>query len=229
MKDYDTASSGHLSNEKNNDEVRRCARENQGDNHPTQEEMEDNPLWDGSETELIADDDALIYEEQQTGIKLEYTLKYEEILSCLKLISGSEEKTKSTIIKTVILFILAIGFIIEFAVLHSVMGLVLGILCIIMALAVKFVPSIIMSNTAREITTDKAMYVEVYPDNLVVGKNGVETEIPLDGSCKFKEFQNLFILFPEKGEMLAIPIRAIEPDFLADIQAILTAGTQPQD
>lgn len=236
MKDYDSTSSDQVSNdrekeEKNTDEVRRCIneQEKEKENSPNEEDLEDNPLWDGSESEIIADDDALVYEEQQTGIKLDYILKYDEVLSCLRMTGEEKTITKTTKIKTTIAILLGVSFLVSYFVNYQAINLVLGSICLILALAVFLVPSLVMKNTAKEITSKEPMYVEVYPDNLVVGKNGGEREIPLDGSCQFQEFGNLFMIFPEEGEMIAIPIRAIEPDLLADVEAILTAGTERKE
>mgnify|MGYP004510050179 CR=1 FL=1 len=232
MKNYENKSLDHLSkeeiqNEGNTDEVRRCQHK-VVQNIPTPEDMEDNPLWDGSESEIVPDDDVLIYEEQQPGIKLEYSLKYEEVLSCLKLISGSKVKGRGIVIKTVIMALLGVVFLVLYTTSYNLANLILAAISISFAIAINVVPNIIMQNTAREIAPKEHMYVEIYPDNLVIGKNGVEREIPLDGTSEFQEFENLFIVIPEKGEMLAIPIRTIEPDVLADVQAILTAGTEPR-
>ena len=44
---------------------------------------DENPDWDGSESELVADDDAEEYEIPETGIKSTYSLTENEMYKCL--------------------------------------------------------------------------------------------------------------------------------------------------
>ena len=48
-----------------------------------EDESEEAVEWDGSEAELVLDDDAADYEEPQTGVKLSYTLREEEVFHAL--------------------------------------------------------------------------------------------------------------------------------------------------
>ena len=50
----------------------------EGSAQETEEVHEDNPEWDGSESELVADDDAEEYEIPETGIKISYIMTYDE-------------------------------------------------------------------------------------------------------------------------------------------------------
>ena len=43
----------------------------------------------------------------------------------------------------------------------------------------------------------------------------------------FAVTDDLYVIIPPKGNMVIIPIRAIEPDFLPDVEAMLMAGTSP--
>ena len=57
--------------------------ESEGVGHSPENINDDNPEWDGSEAELVADDDAEEYEIPETGIKLSYSLTREEMFRCL--------------------------------------------------------------------------------------------------------------------------------------------------
>ena len=48
------------------------------------EDDENKSNWDGSESEFVEDDEATEYEEQQTGVKINYALSKDEIFKCIK-------------------------------------------------------------------------------------------------------------------------------------------------
>ena len=52
-------------------------------NMDNEEKNDENPEWDGSEAELVSDDDAEEYEIPETGIKLSYSLSSDEMYKCL--------------------------------------------------------------------------------------------------------------------------------------------------
>ena len=69
---------------------------------------------------------------------------------------------------------------------------------------------------------DAAEYEEQY-----AGIKG-QWEIPLDGTSSFEEFDDLMVLFTPKNAILAMPMRAMEPAVIADIQGMLIAGCIPE-
>lgn len=192
-------------------------------------EPDENEIWDGSEAEFIAEDDTLAFEEPQTGIKLEFTLKYEEVVSFLKSFPHYQKERRKIKFAIWLLSLISAGFLGLFFAHAAPNALIIGGLCAVVVALLLILPGYLLKSSARALNTKDAVYVEIYPDNLVVGKRGKEIEIPLDGSCEYQEFENLFLLFPPKGEMLIIPIRAVEPDFLPDVQAMLLAGTTPKE
>ena len=68
----------------------------------------------------------------------------------------------------------------------------------------------------------------LFPDKIEVTSNDIIREIPLDGSCESSEFENMIFIFSQKGLDLIIPLRAVEEDFKADLQAMIVAGTSPR-
>lgn len=236
MKEYDSMSSDNLPKqenfeEQNTDEGRRSTNENKVlvDKYLPEEDEDEESIWDGSESEVIMDDDARIYEDQQTGIKIDYTLKFEEILSCLKLINANQKKTTGNIIKTVLLIVFGITFFISYFMNYNAMNLIMAVVCTVLTVLIFTVPKMVQRSQAKLFMSNESTYVEIYPDNIVVGKNGKEREIALDGTSEYIEYENLFIIFPPNGELVIIPERSIEPDFLPDVQAMLIAGTEPRD
>ena len=239
MKEYESNTSVPLQDEKEQDEVadasRRCKTKLEEDvwkeEYPEQDEKEkDDHIWDGSESEFIADDDALIYEEQQTGIKLDYQLNFNEILFCLRRFSGLRRENKKVLIETILLALAGAGSFVAYGMNFVVANLILGIACLLLIGLIWIVPQQFLRNYAKTLSKEKKpIYVEVYPDEIVVGNEGKERKIELDGSCKYQEMDHMYLLFPPDGEILVIPMRVIEPDFLPDVQAMLVAGTIPKD
>ncbi len=193
--------------------------------------LSEKQIWDGTESEIIADDEAEEFEEQftGTGIKLDYTLKLKEVLDCLKEFADIKIKTGKLIFETIILGLLIVLSIGAFFINHSYSNVVVFIIAAALMVLIWVVPMLIVKNQAKDVIKRGAMYAEIYPDNIVVGVNGVEMEIPLDGTCEFVEFKNIFVIFPPNSEMILIPMRVIEPDLLADVHAMLIAGTSPRE
>lgn len=242
MKNYDTSPKVHLCNDedkdKSNEDPKPRERLDQDvgkDLSTGEEEFKDEPEskdddleWDGSEAEFIADDDAEVYEEQYVGIKINYSLKKEEMLSCLKHFFAYKSKSKKNILETVLLGLACLLLFLSFLLNKNVVVLALGTVVFLLIVLIWFIPSLKIRKLSKIAEKDNSIYVEIYPDNIVVGKNGVEREIPLDGKSEYEEHDNMILIFPKKGNVLIIPMRCIEPDFLPDVQAMLVAGTTPR-
>ena len=76
-------------------------------------------------------------------------------------------------------------------------------------------------------SADKKLSVEIYPDSITIKNNLKEAVVNLDGNCVFEEYKGMFLIHLSKQRIFIIPIRAIEPEFLPDVQAMLVAGTTP--
>ncbi len=193
--------------------------------------LNEKQIWDGTESEIIADDEAEEFEEQftGTGIKLDYTLKLKEVLDCLNEFSEIKIKTGKLVAETIILGLLIVLSMGAFFINHSYSNVIVAIMAVILIILIWLVPILVVKNQAKDVIKRGSMYAEIYPDNIVVGTNGLELEIPLDGVCKFVEFKNIFVLFPPNSDMILIPMRVIEPELLADVHAMLIAGTSPRE
>ena len=73
-------------------------------------EEEDAVQWDGSEAQLVADEDAAEYEEQQTGVQLSYILTEQELLEALKTSGNTKARKNRTALYSILLAVLFIVF-----------------------------------------------------------------------------------------------------------------------
>ena len=208
-----------------------------GEFSPEQEEAEETPEdgtpeeeshadWDGNEAELVADEDAAEYEEQNTGIQLSYVLKEHEILECLKS-SGMMSRTtgKRAVIETIILGVLAVVFFVTYLVENKNDPLFFSGICLLVIAIIWIVPQVGMRRKARSLTDGKEIKVVVYPDVIEIGENEGYWEIPLDGSCVLHRENRLLFLY-SGSRALILPLRSIEPAVLADVEARILAGSR---
>lgn len=237
MKDYKSTSDVPKQDDMNSDanssdDHSRASEENINNNETNVDEdalEEDSVQWDGSEAELVTDTEAEEYEEQYTGIKLKYILNREEILSSIKHGKIGNNSRKNLIYHTILLSIVSIFAVLSYAIKGNILNLFIGIAGVIFITVLWIVSERATKRIANSMFSEKTMYVEIYPDNIVVGRDGFEMEIPLDGTSKFEEYDNMFIIYPPKSDILVIPLRTVEPDVIPEIQAMLLAGTTPKE
>lgn len=190
---------------------------------------EDEITWDGSESEFVENDEAEEYEEHYAGIKFGYALKKEEIFSCLKHTGMFKTNSTRSIVEICLLLVLALMFFILFFITRSNFNFILGVISIALTFLVVLMPRFFIGFNADKLTTGKKLSVEIYPGEIEVESETTSWKIPLDGSSIFEEFNDMFLLYLPKEKLFIIPIRAIEPDFLADVQAMIIAGTTPKE
>lgn len=224
MEKYDNSNQEPLPANENNEksgseEVRQC--------DDVEINNDDNPLWDGSESEFVEDDDAAVFEEKYTGIKLNYELKISEIYTCLKNFSDYKRNTKKVVVETILLSIVCVGFLLSGIFRNSVNGYIFSGISLLLIAIVWIIPYLIIRNHAKELAKSGEIYAEIYPDEIVLGYNGLEKNIKLNENCKFAIIDNLYVIIPPRENMIIIPIRSIEPDFLPDVEAMIMAGTSP--
>lgn len=201
--------------------------EEASDNRVKEEDSQED-AWDGSEAEFIEDDDAADYEEKQTGIKLNYTLKKHEIYSCIKHVNFSTLYNLPAVIKSIILLIISGVFFYTYLSDKNSLNLLFSCFSFLVIILVWVAPFLRIRKTAENLTTGKKIEIEIYPDSIVVCSDDPEWEIPLDGSCSFEEKLNMMLIFLPDHKIFIIPIRSIEPDLVADIQAMIISGTVPR-
>ena len=225
MKDNASVVTGDSHDEQLIQEISEELKENE------ENKSDENPEWDGSEAELVADDDAEEYEIPETGIRLSYVLTREEIFRCLY--HSPLYKTKGTraVFETVVFALAAVAFFLAFVFAkneYSSYNLFFAVLCLVMIGVVWLVPYFHLKSLSKIMANGKTIEVEIYPDHLDIGRDDGAWSIELDGSSEILEFDNIFMLCTPKGQSFAIPERIIEPELYNEIKAILYAGAKPE-
>ena len=201
---------------------------------PEAEENEEEAVeWDGSEAELVLDDDAADYEEPQTGVKLSYTLREEEVFHALGRSGFSKTLGRRAVIEGAVLALLAVWFFVQYALAREGAYLFFGAVALLALAAVALVPFLGRKKRAREICKNERIAhveMEIYPDGIQIGQGEGEWEIPFDGSCRRLKHRGLLLFFPAGvRHMVILPLRCIEPGVLPEIQAMILAGTTAQE
>ena len=101
-----------------------------------EEELEDGEIeieWDGSEAELVPDEDAEEFEDNFAGIKLSYVLKEDEIYDALRSSKSYRSAQKRLIAESIISCIMSGVFFAMFAIQMNWLTLIFAILCLILA------------------------------------------------------------------------------------------------
>lgn len=180
------------------------------------------------ESHIVVDDDSEDYEHETTGIKIGYTLKFDEVKNFIEQSEGyaknRKEQKKHTAMQIVVLVImLVLGFLST-----NRYYLLLSLFPIISLLFIWIAPYLGVKKLARDILTHSDYSVEIFPDKIDVVSDNINREIPLDGSCESSEFENMIFIFSERGLDLIIPLRAVDEDLRAEVQAMVVAGTNPK-
>lgn len=195
-------------------------------------ENEDNPEWDGTEGELVSDDDAEEYEIPETGYKISYVLTQDEMYKCLY--NSNMFKTKGTraVVESIILGIAAvIFFTIYFTTTsqYNHYNLIFGIISLVTIAIIWIVPHIYLKRMSAMMADGKTIEAEIYPTHIDIGRNDGKWSIELDGKAQIQEFDNIIMIFTDHDRAFAIPERVIEPDVYNEIRAILMSGTEPDE
>lgn len=185
--------------------------------------------WDGSEAELVLDEDASQFEELYTGIRLSCDLTEQEIYKALKRFSFTKTAGIRAVIEAVFLVAAGGAFLWYYISAKESFSLFFGVISFLLAAVVLFLPAIGRRNMAKRIRQNKEkshVELSIYPDEVTVGSHGSSWEFPLDGSCQMEEYENMILLFPAgKNAMVILPLRCIEPSVLPEVEAMLFSGT----
>lgn len=229
MKDYDTANNTDdnipFQEDEDTAEVMRIAEELK--RIQEEEDEEEGRGWDGSEAELVEDDDAEEYEIPMAGIRVSYVLTEEEYFKCLKHSGIYKSQGTRGLIEAVVLGILAVIFFVVFFMTGGVSNIVFGCISLIFIAVLLVVPNLHMRSMAKDMADGKLIEAEIYPDSVEIGRDDGAWKIELDGTSRIQEFDNIIMIFADHNRSFAIPERAIDPDFLPEIKGILLAGTTP--
>lgn len=228
MKDYDTGNNTDDNLEIQDEDTAEVIRIAEELKHAQEEEDEEkNQEWDGSEAEFVEDDDAEEYEIPMAGIKLSYVLTEEEYFKCLQHSGMYKSQGIRGIIETVALGVIAVIFFIVFFMTGGISNVIFGCISLIFIAVLLIVPNLHMKSMAKTMADGKTIEAEIYPDSIEIGRDDGAWKIELDGTSKIQEFDNIIMIFADHNRSFAIPERAIEPDYLPEIKAILFAGTTP--
>lgn len=197
------------------------------------DEQEETIEWDGSEAELVLDDDAADYEEPQTGVKLSYVLREEEVFRALERSGFSKTMGRRALMECILFAALAVLFFVRFFTTYEGANLFFGVVAVLALAAAAFLPVLGRKRRARQICADERLShiaLEIYPDGIQIGSGDGEWEIPFDGTCRRVEHRGLLLFFPAgKRHMLILPLRCVEPGVLAEVQAMVVSGTFRED
>ncbi len=195
-------------------------------------EKDDNPEWDGTEGELVSDDDAEDYEIPETGYKISYVLTQDEMYQCLYHSNMFRTKGMRAVVQSIILGIAAVIFFVIYFTTTSQFNhynLIFGIVCLVTIAAIWVVPHLYLKNMSRMMADGKTIEAEIYPTHIDIGRDDGKWSIELDGQAQIQEFDNILMIFTEHDRAFAIPERVIEPDVYNEVRAILLSGTKPDE
>lgn len=183
--------------------------------------------WDGSEAELVADEDAAEYEEQKTGIKLKYALKSGEIFTALWKTQLTQTRISIVAFAVVVCLFSAVVFSVQYTFARDSKYIMLAGLCLVLIFVLLWTPYARIRAQAKEKADGHEVRMKIYPDQIEMGREETRWEIPLDGSVRRMVFKDLILLYIDDGNLVILPIRCIEPAVLPEVQAMLFAGTRP--
>ena len=191
----------------------------------------ENPDWDGSESELVSDDDAEEYEIPETGIKISYSLTPDEMYKCLYHSRFYKTKGSRAVIQSIIFAFAGLIFLLTYFFTDSQYNqynLFFGILCFFMIAVIGLVPHFHMKSLARLMADGKTVDAEIYPTHIDIGKDDGAWSVELDGKAEIAEFDGIIMIYDD-DRSFAIPERVIEPEVYNEIKAILLSGTMPEE
>lgn len=190
-------------------------------------EEEEEFEWDGSEAELVADEDAAEYEEQNTGIQLKYTLRQDEVYAALMKMQYTQQRIALTAAAVVLGILSAALSFLNFYRLKEGQVLAFGILCLVLVVLILWLPAARNRMRAKSLASGKEILMTVYPDHVEMGQGETGWEFQLDGSCGRDVARDLLLLYIDGENTVILPLRCIEPAVLPEVQAMLYAGTRP--
>ena len=195
-------------------------------------ENDDNPEWDGTEGELVSDDDAEEYEIPETGYKISYELTQDEMYKCLYHSNMIKTKGTRAVIQSIFLGIAAVIFFVVYFTTDSQFNhynLIFGIISLLTIAAIWIIPHLYLKNMSRMMADGKTIKAEIYPTHIDIGHGKGSWSIELDGRSQIQEFDNIIMIFTDHDRAFAIPERVIEPEVYNEVRAILTSGTEPDE
>lgn len=208
------------------EEIERSFLEEEEKLQENEDENEAKSNWDGSESEFVEDDDATEYEEQQTGVKINYALTREEIFKCIKHCGINKNVKILGEVSLVFLTLLSLILFLKTSQ-YGFLVFLLLFLGLFFLWSLDILHLFLKKLRYKKFSPEKKLSVEIFPDVISIENEQRKIEIPLDGTNYFEEFKDMFLIYLPKQRVFIIPTRAIEPEILPEIEAMLIAGTKP--
>lgn len=185
--------------------------------------------WEGEEAEIVADQEAEDYEDESTGIKIKYTLNSDELHDLVRHGESFRNNLK-TQKKHALVQVIALGIIIAFAlVMKNIYCFWIAIFPIIALGLLWAIPFFGVKRMVAALSNSKETTLEIFPDKIDVIENGVHRELLLDGSYDSEEYDDMLVIYKNGVIKLLLPMRAVEPEFRAEVQAIILSGVKSGD
>lgn len=181
------------------------------------------------ENQIVADDEFEEYEEENTGIKISYKLKPEEICSVVGKV-GNLKDTVKTQQRQTLLHAGVLGVIVAFVLLmRNPYYLWFALIPLLAIILIWCVPFFGVRRILSKTFNNKPITLEVFPDEIDIIQGGVKREIILDDSFESEEYDDIIVITKNDVIKLMLPLRAVEPEFRAEVQAIILAGIKPKE
>jgi hypothetical protein len=85
-----------------------------------------------------------------------------------------------------------------------------------------------LKKAAKKLLKKDWISVEVFHDSIDISCDGVEKKIILNSSTEYEETKRHILVYPPNDELLVIPIKAIDPEYLSEVQAMIFAEAKPK-
>ncbi len=223
-----TLSDGNLAEEKLEEAETETETETETEKNDS-DDLEPQESWEGEEAEIVADDETEEYEDEFTGIKIKYTLKSEEIYDFIKHSEKTKNKLKWQKKHTVFPVCLLIVMIVLGFLTRNVLFVWFLAFPITALVLVWLIPFLSTKKIANKILNLNGTTVEIFPDKIEITEGENRREILFDGSYRFEEYDGMLIITKNGHLRLILPMRAVEPEFRAEVQAIILAGVKPKE
>ena len=195
-------------------------------NSENNEELDDSRGWK-EEAEIVADHRMEDYKEDFTGIKVKYSLTKEEVRSFISRCKKHEEykkiQRKHVILQGILFVILSVMACLSGSFYYLIKAGV-PLLALVLTWAIPFIN---LHVSAKNLVNENEFIIDIFPDRLEIESKSGSRTMFLDNACQSEEYKDMIMVFKENEPGIVIPLRAIEPDFRADVQAIIVAGSSP--
>jgi len=169
--------------------------------------------WDGSESDLVATGEEEEFEEIETGIRIEYQLKTEEVHHVLRRTRFYKKAMMKAKIETAVLGLMTILFGLTWMLNNDVNAMIFTIVSAGLIGLVWATPYFSLRTQAIKWAHKQEIEMEVYPQEIRMGHGDERWDIPLDGSVLCEEYDNLLVLHTDEAELTVLPLDILHGTF----------------